>query len=403
MDQSSSHSKAVCKPHGIQTVSIIGAGVMGRGIALANVNAGIRVRLFDVDESVATTLVNQIRHCSPLITVAKTDAEIANADLIIEAVSESAALKTALYSRLEPFLQPETLVASNSSSIPISRLAANLSHPARFCGMHFCHPVNERPLVEVIGATTTHPDTLSRIHSYATSLGMTPIFVQDTPGFLLNRLLVTYLNEALELLLDRVEINALDAAALQFGFPIGPLAQLDAFGLDVAVEVGKTLYWNFPDRIVPSGLLIAMYKAGRRGCKTKSGFYVDQPGLSQTIDPAVQVMIEERYRDTAPVSPEVISHRLLLPLLLEATRTLEESIVSSSTIIDAALRDGLGMTRQYTGLFAWADSIGAATLLEWLTPLQPLGKRFEPTQALLDVAAGKVASLTRWKPTRKAA
>jgi 3-hydroxyacyl-CoA dehydrogenase/enoyl-CoA hydratase/3-hydroxybutyryl-CoA epimerase/enoyl-CoA isomerase len=389
--------------HGIRTVSIIGAGVMGRGIAIANVNAGIHVRISDMNDAVAKAAVDEILAAcpsptgtagqsvqtanSPVVSMAHSDAEIADADLIIEAVVENAEIKTALLSRLEPFIRSDTLVASNSSSVSMTHLASCLLDSSRFCGLHFCHPVSDRRLVEIVGAETTSPETLATIHSYATSIGMAPIAVKDGPGFLLNRLLVLYLNEALELLLDGADLEAINTAASQFGLPTGPLAQIDEFGIDVALEVGRTLFWKYPERIAPSSLLVGMYKAGRLGRKSGNGFYFDNGHRHRTIVPSVREMIRERSHDREPPSETEISRRLFLPMFLEATRTLDESLVESTTIIDTALRDGLGLTHAYRGLFAWADSMGAARLLEWLHRFEPLGKRFEPTPYVLDVAA----------------
>jgi len=254
--------------------------------------------------------------------------------------------------------------------------------------MHFCHPVNERPLVEVVGAETTSPETLDRAFAFASSLGMSPIIVGDSPGFLLNRLLVPYLNEALEMLLEGADVTALDRAAKAFGMPQGPLALFDDFGIDVALAVGRSLFWTFPDRIVPSELLIAMYKAGLRGRKAGGGFFVDQAAAEAgQLAPHATELIDKRRRSNTTFSDDEISRRLFLPMLLEATRTLDESLVATATTIDQSLRDGLGMTDAYCGLFGWADSVGATTIIDWLRPLESLGKRFEPTEMLLTAAA----------------
>lgn len=384
--------------HGIQTVSIIGAGLMGRGIAAANVRAGLRVRISDMNAAAAEDAVQQILNShpsstaaaislfgtiGPQVSVAARDSEIAEADLIIEAVAENPAVKAAVLSRIEPLLHPHTIVATNSSSIPIARLAAALKHPGRFCGLHFCHPVCDRPLVEVVGADTTSVETVARIHRYASAMGMAPIVVRDSPGFLLNRLLVPYLNEALELVLAGAQVEMLDEAAAQFGLPTGPLAHLDEFGIDVALAVGRILYSAFPDHIVPSELLIAMYKSGRHGRKSGGGFYEPAPaGQQAQLAPKVLQIIRDRQRRTQTFSRDEITRRLFLPMLLEGTRALEERLVESPQTIDSALRDGLGLTPASRGLFAWADRAGTGTVMQWLQPLQELGDRFQPTSLL---------------------
>ncbi|MBL8811014.1 MAG: 3-hydroxyacyl-CoA dehydrogenase family protein, partial [Planctomycetaceae bacterium] len=207
-----------------QTVSIIGAGVMGREIAAAAARAGMTVRLSDSNLAVAADAVQQIlslhesrvgQHlrlvepgAGPEISVATDDTEIADADLVIEAVTENLAIKSAILSRIEPQLRSGAIFASNSSSLSLTQLSKVLQTPGRFCGLHFCHPVSERPLVEVIYTDTTTSDTLNRVNAFATSLRMAPIIIRDSPGFLLNRLLVPYLNEALELLLEGADIES---------------------------------------------------------------------------------------------------------------------------------------------------------------------------------------------------
>ena len=386
-----------------QTVSIIGAGVMGRGIAAAAVRAGMTVRLSDSSIVAAEDAVQQIltQHESrarqhlrlvdptadPIISVATDDSEIANADLIIEAVTENYAIKSAILSRIEPHLRSGAIIASNSSSLSLTQFSRSLQQPGRFCGLHFCHPVSERLLVEVVYTDTTTSDTRNRAKAFATSLGMAPIVVRDSPGFLLNRLLVPYLNEALELLLDGADIESLDRAAADFGMPQGPLASFDEFGIDVAIAVGRSLYQAFPERIVPSELLIAMYKSGRLGRKSGGGFYQTQTDARVgRVDPKVLDLIRERRRSNHTLSDSVISQRLFLPVLLEATRILQESLVDSRSAIDYAMRQGLGMRRPNSGIFSWANCFGKRTLLDWLKPLQSLGQRFEPTQLLLDAA-----------------
>lgn len=390
----------------VGVVGVIGAGLMGRQIAQASFKVGMRVIIRDVDTEAAAAAVERIKtsqagvgcdHSSsatelgvPTISVARSNDELADADLIIEAAPEDFALKTELYAQIEQNLKPAAIVASNSSSLPISQLAAIWADPGRFCGLHFCHPVSERPLVEVVSAKTTSPETLARAHAYAEALGMAPISVRDSPGFVLNRLLVLYMNEVLELVLDGVDITVLDRAAKDFGMPMRPLALLDEFGIDVALAVGTSLYRAYPERVVPSELLIAVYKSGRRGRKTGAGFY-ETPGDAEQgrLAPDVVEIISQRRRKS-PMSPDVpVDERLRLPILLESTRMLQETLVASPHLIELVLRNGLGLTDKFEGLFAWAKSTGADTILKWLKRLEPLGKRFEPTQRLRDAAEGR--------------
>ncbi|MCA9070847.1 MAG: hypothetical protein KDA84_18085, partial [Planctomycetaceae bacterium] len=357
--------------------------MMGREIAIATLGAGIPVTLCERNLSLGTEAIRQIRteiesstlqgphfisgrNCPPM-TLASGYEELADADLIIEAVFEDEDLKTSLFANLEPHLSAEAILASNSSSIPITRLAGGLKNPRRMCGLHFCHPVSERPLVEVIRTEKTAVETVNRVSQFIQRLNLFPVLLEDRPGFLLNRLLVPYLNEALELLLEGVSAQTLRQAALDFGMPMSPMHHLDEFGIDVALGVGKTLYRAFPERIVPSELLIAMYKAGWRGRKSRGGFYAsthDNP--STELRAEVVKLIQDRQRILTPHSEEDISLRLFAPLLLEAMRALEESIVEDPTVIDDVLQNGLGMTSHFQGLWTWANAIGPGPILRWL-------------------------------------
>lgn len=390
----------------IRSVAIIGAGAMGRGIARVSLQAGIRVRFADVDDAAAQSAVEELLAAplprlltdspdDPPVSVIRADHQFGSVDLVIEAVAEDRRIKTDVLSRVEQQMRADALLATNTSSLPITELAKCLQRPDRFCGLHFCYPVEQRPLVEIVGADTTAAETLQEAEKFATTIGMSPVTVGDAPGFLLNRLLVPYLNEALELVLENADLDELEAAALRFGFPKGPLAQLDDFGLDVALNVGRTLYQSFPDRIGPSEMLIAMYKAGRLGRKTGHGFQIDDGVASSTVVPAVVDIINRRARATR-VSSSDIERRLLLPMLLEATRALEESLVDRSSVVDRVLRDGLGMTDRYRGLFGWADAVGVRQIIQWLEPLQSLGPRFEPTPLLRELACDDGTLLTNW-------
>jgi 3-hydroxyacyl-CoA dehydrogenase/enoyl-CoA hydratase/3-hydroxybutyryl-CoA epimerase/3-hydroxyacyl-CoA dehydrogenase/enoyl-CoA hydratase/3-hydroxybutyryl-CoA epimerase/enoyl-CoA isomerase len=376
---------------------------MGQAIAAANVRTGLSVRISDADGARAAHVARQLPgggHPSSVrpphfiaggrrgtISVADSDSEIGDVDLIIEAVPEDVATKTSLLQRIEPHLRGGSILASNSSSISMRELGAALNAPDRFCGLHFCHPVEERVLVEVVVADGTSQETAARACQYVESLGKVPVRVPDRPGFLLNRLLVPYLNEALELLLEGVRVESLNESASKFGMPVGPLEHFDEFGIDVAIAVGSTLYRAFPDRIVPSELLISMYKAGRLGRKSGGGFFATKAdaGAGQ-LDASVREMIRERQRDQITYLPDEITLRMFGPMLLEATRALEEGVTDDPALIDTTLRLGLGMTDKYCGLLTWADSIGAATMQARLEKLQALGSRFQPTSLLLDAS-----------------
>lgn len=394
----------------IETVSIIGAGQMGRGIASCCVEAGLNVRIADLDRQTAEQAVRELMSVSPNpplngphfrapaitgpTTVSTSDEAIADADLVIESIVEDVAAKRDLLARIAPRLGPRTIVASNTSSIPLAELAGAVTVPQQFCGLHFCHPVSDRRLVEVVRTSYSDNEVIARAVSFAQSLDKSPVIVGDGAGFALNRIFSPFLTEALVLVLEGVPVSTLNHVATEFGMPCGPLRLVDNFGLDVSLAVGSRLLRAFPDRWVPSELLVAMYKSRRRGASHGGRFYaIDQPD-DDLLHPEAEQLIAQRRRSERPFSDDEVRRRLLLPMLLEATRVVEEGLVADPAVVDVILRDGLGMTGRYRGLFGWADDVGAEKLLAELRPLCSQGGRFEPTLALQAAAENHLSFLT---------
>jgi 3-hydroxyacyl-CoA dehydrogenase/enoyl-CoA hydratase/3-hydroxybutyryl-CoA epimerase/3-hydroxyacyl-CoA dehydrogenase/enoyl-CoA hydratase/3-hydroxybutyryl-CoA epimerase/enoyl-CoA isomerase len=215
-----------------------------------------------------------------------------------------------------------------------------------------------------------------------------PVVVNDGPGFLVNRLLLPYMNEALELVSDGAEIKAIERAAKAFGMPMGPIELYDMVGLDTAVYAGRTMWEAFPDRIVASPLLPAMVKANRLGCKTGVGFYSYKNRRQRAEpDPSLDAIVAPYIRKHDPLTAEQITARLFLPMLVEATRLLEDEIVRDPRDIDLGLIFGLGFPPFKGGLLFWADTVGAAKIQEMLEPLQGIGARMRPTKLLEEMAA----------------
>jgi 3-hydroxyacyl-CoA dehydrogenase/enoyl-CoA hydratase/3-hydroxybutyryl-CoA epimerase/3-hydroxyacyl-CoA dehydrogenase/enoyl-CoA hydratase/3-hydroxybutyryl-CoA epimerase/enoyl-CoA isomerase len=326
---------------------------------------------------------------APLLNATESDAEIAAADLVIEAVVENADVKRQIYNRLEPKLKPTAILASNTSTIPITQLAEKLAHPERFCGIHFFNPVRKMKLVEVIRGAKTNDETVATAVAYAKHLGKSPIVVNDGPGFLVNRLLLPYMNEALELLAEGAEIKLIDDVAKRFGMPMGPIMLYDMVGLDTAFYAGRTMWEAFPDRIGASPILPALVKAGRLGQKSGLGFfsYQNKKGRAQP-DPDVAKYIEPYRKGPArKFAAQEVEARLFLPMLLEATRVLEAGIVRDVRDVDLGLIYGIGFPPFKGGLLFWADTLGAAQILEMLKPFESLGPRMAPTQSLKQMAA----------------
>ena len=394
-------------PREIRAVSVVGAGVMGQGIAAANIKRGIPVALGDMSpEAVGRGVQGVLTEASfnretkgpdvaktlalsPLINGTLSDAELARADLVVEAIYENAEAKQSLYERLEPLLAAHAVLCSNTSTIPISELAAGLTRPEQFCGLHFFNPVRQMPLVEVIRGRATSDDTVATATAYARRIGKSPIVVNDGPGFLVNRVLLPYMNEALLLLEEGATIKQIDRAAMAFGMPMGPIALYDTVGLDVAVHAGSVMVAAFPDRVVPSTILPTMVEAGRIGKKSGRGFfdYGGRRGDHGKESAETEAIVAAHRRGERKFSGEEITDRLMLPMLLEATRVLEDGVAANVRDVDLALIYGIGFPPFRGGLFFWADTLGAAAIVEKLKAYNSLGERFVPTKSLNDVAA----------------
>jgi 3-hydroxyacyl-CoA dehydrogenase/enoyl-CoA hydratase/3-hydroxybutyryl-CoA epimerase/3-hydroxyacyl-CoA dehydrogenase/enoyl-CoA hydratase/3-hydroxybutyryl-CoA epimerase/enoyl-CoA isomerase len=391
----------------IESVSVIGAGIMGAGIAAANVKRNVHVTLSDANKDalgrgVAEVLkevsynkktkaadVDRAIEFAPNLTGTQSEHEVASSDLVIEAIVENADVKKQVYAKLEPLLGPTAILASNTSTIPITQLASGLKNPDRFCGIHFFNPVRRMQLVEVIRGEQTSDETIVTAVQYAKKIGKSPIVVNDGPGFLVNRLLLPYMNEALELLAEGAPIPDIEKASKKFGMPMGPITLYDVVGLDTAFYAGRTMWEAFPDRIGASPILPALVKAGRLGQKTGLGFFSYQNKHRKgTPDPDLQRYVEP-YRKGTPrdFSSEEITNRLFLPMLLEATRVLQDKIVRNVRDVDLGLIFGLGFPPFKGGLLHWADTLGAAKIIELLKPFADMGVRMQPTPLLEQMAA----------------
>jgi len=398
---------------------------MGAEIAATHIKRNLPVAIFDNNPAALATiaertavelaaggesgdaraLVDRLLHPTAEL------AEAAKCDLIIESILESLPAKRELFSRLHELLDAETIVASNTSTIRIGKLAESMPSPERFCGLHFCHPVRERPLVEIVRGANTGDETIATLAAHAKGIDKLPVVVADAPGFLVNRLLLPYLAEALELLMEVASIEMIENAAIEFGMAKGPFRLMDEIGLDTILQSGWCMAAVFPDRIPISPLLVAMIKLGRLGQKSGAGFfsYADPSSSAKPAkpDPATIEIVALWVKTSHPHSAENIILRLLLPMILEATRILEESSAwhghparegcehrqdASGTLrdprdIDLAVIFGLGFPARRGGLLWWANMIKPAALVEMLRPLESIGQRWHPTRLLLEMAA----------------
>jgi 3-hydroxyacyl-CoA dehydrogenase/enoyl-CoA hydratase/3-hydroxybutyryl-CoA epimerase/3-hydroxyacyl-CoA dehydrogenase/enoyl-CoA hydratase/3-hydroxybutyryl-CoA epimerase/enoyl-CoA isomerase len=391
------------KPLQIDSVGVIGAGIMGAGIAAANLAVRIPVVMTDASPTALRHGVQAVLEhdrvereshaaASPsvLLTGSENEGDVAACDLVIETVVENMGVKRRIYDRLEPLLAPHTILTSNTSTLPITELAERLSRPDRFCGLHFLNPVRQRRLVEVIRGPASSEATIASVVAYVKRLGKMPIVVGDGPGFLINRLLCAYLNEAQELLCQGVPMAEIDRAAEAFGMRLGPIGVYDLIGIDTAFYAGRSMWDAFPDRIGLLPLIPAMVKRNRLGRKTGLGFHrYDTPEGPPIPDPEIEVLIERYVRRKLDVDQDTITRRLFLAMFLEATRVLESGIVRDPRDVDTGIVFGLGFPRFRGGIMFWADSLGAARILEMLRPLEELGPRFQATRWLIDKARSR--------------
>jgi len=390
----------------IESVAVIGAGIMGAGIAAANIKRGVPTVFSDANEEALargasgvleeasynkktkTADVQKTLELAPLLNLSMVDAEIIECDLVIEAVVENAEVKKKIFARLEPQMAETAILATNTSTLPITKLAEDLARPENFCGIHFFNPVRRMKLVEVIRGEKTSDETVANAVAYAKRVGKSPIVVNDGPGFLVNRLLFPYLNESLALLSEGAAMKDVDRASLKFGMPMGPIALYDMVGIDTSVYAGRTMWEAFPERVSPSPMLPALLKAGRLGQKSGKGFYnYENRKKKAEADPEGDKIVANYVKGDTEFTQQELQNRLFLPMLLEATRVLEEGIVRDPRDVDLGLIFGLGFPPHKGGLLFWADTIGASKLVDMLGELPDhVGKRAEPTQLLLDMA-----------------
>jgi 3-hydroxyacyl-CoA dehydrogenase len=402
----------------IESVSVIGAGVMGVEIAAANLHRGVRVVMTDTNTGILAAAPQRISAelakyeqrggasravCSQAepgnkrganrLDFTTDGARLAASDLLLETVVEDASIKRQLFAHFEPLLAADAILATNTSTIPIVELASELTGPERFCGIHFCHPVHINPLVEIIPGPQTAEETVAAAVAYARMLGKMPIVVEDGPGFVVNRLLLRYTDEAVHLLMDGAGVEQVDRAATAFGMAMGPFRILDEIGLNTSLSAGRVLLNAFPDRIVPLPILPLLVKREQLGQKSGGGFYrysrmsPDAPyEESLGPNPEAAAIIEHYAKRESPPTDEEIVDRLLLSMTLEATIILREKKRLDPREIDLCMICGLGFPAEQGGLLHWADTKGVAKILEMAKREEHRGKRFEPTPMLRESA-----------------
>ena len=311
---------------------------------------------------------------------------MAHADFAIEVVIEDLDIKRRVFAELEVRVPAGALLASNTSSLSINALAAGLLHPERFVGFHFFNPVHKMPLVEIIRGEKTSDAALVTAVGLARKLGKTPVVVKDSPGFVVNRVLMPYLREALHLLEEGYTVADIDESMRRFGMPMGPFEVVDEVGLDVAFKVAAVLSKAFPERMQPSPSLEKLIAAGRLGKKTGLGFYRHR-NRKRKVDRSVRGLLALQHA-RRPQTVDALSERMVLAMINEAARCVEEGIVAGPEQVDLAMVFGAGFPPYRGGVLRHADASNLQSLVDRLRSLRAeKGPRFEPSALLVAKAA----------------
>ncbi len=359
----------------VRKIGVLGAGLMGSGIAQWCSARGLTVRLKDIKPEFVAGGMKRIadiyREGVRRRKLSEHEARLGidrvrptteytgfgNCEVVIEAVLEKLDVKRQLFAELTPLLSKDCLIASNTSAIPIDELAEATGKPERFVGIHFFNPVHLMPLVEVVRGTKTSQTTLAAAVEFVKQLKKIPVVVRGTPGFLVNRVLMPYLNEAGVMVEEGVPVKAIDDAMRAFGMPMGPLRLIDEIGIEVALEVGKELAGAFSDRMSVAPILLKLHSAGLRGRKGGAGFYLYR-GRRERPNSRVRKMVGVKERALDPLQ---IQRRLLRKMITEARLCLSERVVESENDIDAGLIFGTGFPPFRGGLVQYARDAG-----EWI-------------------------------------
>ncbi len=397
------------KPREVKKIGLLGGGLMGAGIAyVSSALQGVPVRIKDKDDAGVGRALAHVRglydervkkrsltwreaeNKIALVTATTDYSGFKHVDLVIEAVFEDLKLKHQMVKDIESVCGPETIFASNTSSIPITDIAKASKHPETVIGMHYFSPVNKMPLLEII----THQGTADWVTAACVEVGKkqgkTVIVVNDGVGFYTSRILAPYMNEATFLLAEGADIAELDRSLVDFGFPVGPITLLDEVGIDVGAKVAKIMHAAFGDRLATPDTADALIKDGRLGRKSQKGFYLYEHGKKTEVDPSVYAFTPQG-KDRKRFDRSEMAERCALQMVNEAIRCLGEGILRSPRDGDIGAIFGLGFPPFLGGPFRYADAQGLGKILQRTEHYQErLGKRFTPAPLLAEyVKAGK--------------
>ncbi len=390
----------------VKRAGVVGAGVMGGGIAQLFAAKEIPVRMKDIQwdavakgyQAAHKVFKKQVerRRMKP--------SELDNAmariegtthfggfqylDLVVEAVVEDLEIKKKVFKELELHVRKDAILATNTSSLSVTQIAEAAQSPERVVGLHFFNPVDKMPLVEVIRGKQTSEEAVATVFQLAKKAGKTPIVVKDSPGFVVNRILGPYLNEAVFLMAEGLKPSHIDKVITQFGMPMGPCTLLDEVGLDVASKVSKVLYGAFGERMKSPQLMETITADGRLGKKVNKGIYLYEKGKRGGEDSALFTKLGVKL-GSGSATDEQIMKRLIYLMINEGARCVEEGLVREISDVDVGMIYGTGFAPFRGGLLRYADEVGAENIVSDLDLFtKDIGPRFQPSKLLQEMAVG---------------
>ncbi len=386
-------------PVPIRKAAVIGAGIMGGGVAQLLSNRGVWVRLKDINyDAVAKGFKAaydvyrsalkrrrikpyEVANKMAMISGAVDYTGFGGTDIAIEAVVENMDIKKKVFKDLSDNLPAHAILASNTSSLSVAEMAGVVKDPSKVVGFHFFNPVHRMPLIEVITTPQMSKETLVTAVEFAKRMGKIPVIVKDAPGFLVNRVLLGYINEAGRLLEEGGSIEGIDKAAVRFGMPMGPFTLSDEVGLDVGVKVLHILEAGLGKRFTPCSIFNKVYDLKLLGKKTGKGFYVH--GKTRTINPDVGTLVKSNGHFDAQEAVD----RMIYIMINEAAMILEEGIADGADTVDVGMIMGTGFPPFRGGLLRYADNIGIGALVKRMEVLEARSNdgRFKPCRYLVQL------------------
>jgi 3-hydroxyacyl-CoA dehydrogenase/enoyl-CoA hydratase/3-hydroxybutyryl-CoA epimerase len=384
-------------PEKIQHAAVIGAGVMGSGIAQWLSSRGVSVILRDVDsaaidrglanidktygDAVKRGLMNEAKakEGRARIVASTQPGQMRDVQIVIEAASEKLEIKKKIFADLAANTPETAILATNTSALPINELATSTGAPARVVGLHFFNPVSRMKLIEVVVGRQTSDQIRERALAFARQIGKLPVLVQDSPGFLVNRVLFPYLLDAAEMFENGVSAEEIDGALLEWGMPMGPLRLIDEIGVDITVDIAATLEKAFGARDHAADILQKMYSEKILGRKTGAGFYKYE-GKQQTRSESLE---QWRQESGEKFGLENLTNRLVYLMVNEAARCLEEKVVATPADADYGMILGTGFPIFRGGPLRFAESVGLKKVVTDMDGIHSrAGEKFAPCDLL---------------------